>query len=306
MPNANMYQTMGLEQQTIDFEPNAMTIQAMMNQEESGYVVRDYLHNLPTNTPTGQPVDAEARSIIAGWCVKIMTVCQYEKETAAVAISHLDRFVASQDGYGILLDRSLFQLAALASVYSAVKIREPQTLGPQLVSQLSNGERSTEEIEKMELRLLQAVQWRVNPPTAMAFVQCHLDLIPQEELDPLSRQALVDLAQYQVDMSLLNYAFVTKKASLVGLAALLNAAESICDDNSLLTTITSLILKCTGIRSESLSTLRTQLYELISTKEGTDSLRCLPILRKPSSGVEMFAKTSGDSFSESPRTVQLS
>lgn len=297
---------MGLGQQSIGCEADSVQIHAMLKQEESAYVVRDYLQNLPARTPAGQPVDADARSIIAAWCVKIMEVCQYEKETAAVAISHLDRFVASPDGYEILLDRSLFQLAALTCVYSAVKICEQQALGPKLVAQLSNGERSSEEIQKMELRLLRALQWRVNPPTAMAFVNCHVELISERELDSLSRQGLIDLAQYQVDIALLNYDLVTKRSSLVGLAALLNASESWCDDNSLLAQVASLILKCTGIQPESLSTLRNKLYDFISTKEKTGSVRCLPTLRKPSSKVPSFTKTSGDSFSVSPRSVQIS
>ena len=301
-----MYQTMGLEQQSLMFEMETTMIQAMLKQEESGYAVKDYLQNLPSYTSLGEPVDAQARSIIADWCVKIMGVCQYQRETAAIAVSYLDRFMASPDGYSVLLDRSQFQLAALACVYSAVKVHEQQALGPELVAKLSNGERTSREIEKMELRLLQAVQWRVHPPTAMAFVRNHIELIPEDDFDVLTRQALLDLTQYQVDMSLLDYEFSIQKSSLLGLAALLNAADSICEDGSIYAQVGSLILSCTGIRPSSLDKLRNQLYEMISVKESSFSKPSLPILRKPASGYEAFAKKATNYFTTSPRTVQLS
>lgn len=301
-----MYQTMGLDQQLKTFESEATTIKAMLKQEESGYIVRDYLHDLPSYTSLGQPVDARARSTIADWCVKIMDVCQYQRETAEIAVSYLDRFMASPDGYSVLLDRSQFQLAALACVYSAVKVHEEQALGPELVAKLSNGERTSREIEAMELRVLQAVQWRVNPPTAMAFVRNHIDLIPDDDLDGLTRQALLDLTQYQIDMSLLDYEFVMKKASLVGLAALLNAADSISDAGSLSAHVGSLIFSCTGIRPSAFDILRNQLYEMISTKETSDSPSSLPTLRKPVTGLAAFTRKASSCFASSPRTVQLS
>lgn len=300
-----MNQTVDLEQQSFAYEC-ATTIKAMLKQENSGYVVSSYLEQLPPSTSLGPPVDAIARSTIADWCVKIMDVCQYQRETAAIAISYLDRFMASPDGYNILVDRKLFQLAALACVYCAVKLHEQQVLGPELVAKLSNGERTSTDIEKMELRLLQALRWRVNPPTAMAFVRNHLYLIPESDLDALTRQALLDLTQYQIEISILKYEFAIEKASAVGLAALLNAADSICDDGSLFDAIESLILKCTNIQVSTLSILRNKLYELICSNDTSASLPYLPALRKPTSGFSSYTKTEGDSFSASPRTVQLS
>ncbi len=301
-----MSQSIDLEQQCIDFESDAMTIQAMLNQEESGYFLNDYLRKLPRSTPLGQPVDALARSTIADWCVKIMDVCQYHRETAAIAVSYLDRFMASPAGYSILLNRKQFQLAALACVYSAVKIHEQQALGPELVAKLSNGERTSRDIEKMELHLLEALQWRVNPPTSMSFVRSHLALIPESDMDTLTRQALLDLTQYQVDMSILKYEVALEKASIVGLAALLNAADSICEDGTLFDRIESLVLNYTSIHASTLVVVRSKLYELISSKQASASLPCVQTLRKPTSGFSLCMKTSGNSYSISPRTVRLS
>jgi len=197
-------------------------------------------------------------------------------------------------------------LAALASVYSAVKINEQQVLGSGFIARLSNGERTSIEIEKMELRLLQALEWRANPPTPMSFVQHHLALIPRNELDTLTRQALIDVAQYQLDATISSYEFALEKASMVGLAALLNAADSISDDGSLFDRIESLIFQVTRTQAKSLLTLRKKLYELISSKESSTSLSSLPTLRNPSAAsLTSYMKTGRTYFPLSPRTVQL-
>jgi hypothetical protein len=293
------------ENQT-DVESKLLTIEAMLRQEQSGYTVLDYLRHLPTQTAFGQPIDADARYAIAEWCVKIMDVCHYKRETAAIAMSCLDRFVSTPDGHQILLDRKQFQLAALTAVYLVVKVHEQQAMAPHFVAKLSHGSHTKEDIEATELRMLTALQWRINPPTAMDFVRKFLELVPHESiLDDKSRKVILELAQYQIDASVLEYDFCTKSASRLAFASLLNAVESVYDDGMLCSYVESLISQAANINTHSFRDLRDQLYEAISSQTDSKQLP-VPRLRKPSCVSACSAASGSSFFFRSPRSVQFS
>jgi len=301
-----MYQTLGYHEQIMHSESDGMTIEAMLQQERSGYLVPDFLATLPASTPLGEPVDIFARQKIAEWCLTIMEVCGYQSETAEIAISYLDRFVSSRNGRAILLDRKEYQLAALTAVYTAAKVHEQQALTPAVISRLSNGERTARDIERMELRMLQAIQWRMNPPTSSAFVRHHLDLIPDDILDYNDRRVIFELSKIQINSSLSDYEFCTEKSSQVAFAALLNAVESVYPNGQLLSFFESSKAICNSFENESMITLREMLYEKIASKESTRCAPKLPPLRKPSCAVQMDTNFNTGRLAMSPITVQLS
>merc|ERR1712224_844155 len=133
-----------------------------------GYLVTDYLSDVPladNNFVTAStPVDAECRKTMARWAYSIADLCQYKKETIAIALNVLDRFLSTTIGRNVLFDRSQFQLATMTAIYSSVKIHEQQVMPPQLVSSLSRSVHSIPAIEAMELKMLMAIEWRINPP----------------------------------------------------------------------------------------------------------------------------------------------
>jgi hypothetical protein len=289
-------------EECVDSEEECVAaVKAVLRQEQS-YHVPDYLRQCPSSSELGLPLDANARSTIVRWCLRVIKICQYKHDIAAIAIDYLDRYVATHQGQEALLDRRHYQLASLTCVYCAIKLHgDRPPLGPTVIAKLSNGEISHNDVENMELKLLHALEWRMNPPTAMSFVRSHLDLVHEDEVDVFTREAILDLSQLQVNESLLRYDFVSEKRSRLGLAALLNAADSLCDDGSISTGLEDIIHQCTSITPEDLAALRFQLYECISSTKV--SLSSLPILRKPSDQDSWFSKTSEVTFADSPRAV---
>jgi len=304
--NITMYQTLGYDDQIMHSENDGMTIEAMLQQESSGYLVPDFLATLPASTPLGEPLDIFARQKIAEWCLTIMEVCGYHSETAEIAINYLDRFASSGKGRAILLDRKEYQLAALTAVYTAAKVHEQQALTPRMIAKLSNGERTAVDIERMELRMLQAIQWRMHPPTSSAFVRHYLDLIPNDIVDSNTRKVILELSQIQINSSLSYYEFCTEKASQVAFAALLNAVESVDPHGKLFDFFSSSIAICNGIESKSMILLRERLYEKIASKGTSSHVPKLPTLRKPTCAVQMNTNFTTGRLALSPRTVQLS
>jgi len=243
------------------------TIKAMRRQEENGYVVTDYLSRIPAVKALEAPVDLTCRQMMAKWCCDITDFCDYSRETAWIALNMLDRFMASRDGQSILLVRNQFQLAAMAALYTAVKIHEHEAMDPNLVSTLSQGVHSPEAVEKMEFRMLNAIQWRVNPPTAMSFVRKMLELVPKGLIEQNEQKALMEVTQMQLDLASSDYDFCQHHASHVALSAVLNAIETVSDDGMLHADFEETLSKVMEIKLSAIRDIRVRLYEEI---HGTD------------------------------------
>jgi hypothetical protein len=221
------------------------TIEAMHHQEEAAYRVVDYLHHPQDQQQQERslrlPVfplhyaDEDCRSKMAAWCYKVVDFCKYERETVEIAMSLLDRYLMSPQGASVLQDRHIFQLAAMTCLYTAVKVHETEAMDLNLMSNLSRKEYSPQQVEEMEASILLAIQWRVNPPTSMAFVRQFLELIiPTKHLDENLRQTAYEITQYQTELAVSEYAFIAVKPSTVAFCALMNSLESMGMDYQLL------------------------------------------------------------------------
>jgi hypothetical protein len=186
------------------------------------------LHHFP------ETVDIECRSKMATWCIQIVDFCKFTRETAEISMSHLDRFLATPAGAAALHDRTLYQLASMAALYTAVKIHEPEAMDPKLVSNLSRGAYSAADVEAMERQLLSALSWRVNPPTCLSFVRKLMELIPVEAMDQEMLRTAFELTKFQTELAVHDFQFVTVKPSVVAYCSLMNSLESLgLDDNVL-------------------------------------------------------------------------
>jgi hypothetical protein len=248
---------------TAEQEQTRSTIRVMRRQEETSYANSDYLESLPDLMSEEDPIDAACRSVMAQWCYQIVDFCNYKRETVAICMSNLDRFLATPDGQQVMLDRNQFQLATMTSLYTAVKIHEQEAMEPQLISNLSRGAHTTEAVEAMEFRMLSAIQWRVNPPTAMAFARFFLDFVPAHALDDTARATVMDLTQYQTELAIGDYDFIMQNSSAIAFGAMLNALESI-GNQQLVEEFDRVISHSAKIDSSELQNLRICLYEAIS------------------------------------------
>lgn len=280
------------------------TIKAMRRQEENGYVVTDYLSRIPAVKALEAPVDLTCRQMMAKWCCDITDFCDYSRETAWIALNMLDRFMASRDGQSILLVRNQFQLAAMAALYTAVKIHEHEAMDPNLVSTLSQGVHSPEAVERMEFRMLNAIQWRVNPPTAMSFVRKMLELVPKGLIEQNEQKALMEVTQMQLDLASSDYDFCQRHASHVALSAVLNAIESVSDDGMLHADFEETLSKVMEIKLSAIRDIRVRLYEEI---HGTDDdlvyMQDTYDSAHEGKRVESFGNGSQGCIHKSPRSV---
>jgi hypothetical protein len=219
----------------VTMEETLETIAAMRYQEDTGYVKSDWLQLQQTESSNGplhcEAVDIDCRDMMSAWCFRLVDHCNLNHETVEIAMSCLDRFVATAEGKAARHDRSVYRLACMAALYTAIKINEPRAIDPTIFSALSHGTFSPQDIEAMEAKLLQALKWRVNPPTSMAFASRMVDLIPEDSLRKDLRESALELTQLQTDLAIRKYQLVSVKASTLAYSALMTSLETLGVDD---------------------------------------------------------------------------
>jgi len=296
-------------------EQTLETIEAMRRQEDHHrYCVTDYLSELPkiATASLDTPVDASCRSVMAKWCNEIADFCNYKRETVAIAMNCLDRFMATPSGQEILLDRNLYQLASMTSLYSSVKIHEMEAMDPNLVSRLSRGVHSAAAVELMESKMLKAIQWRVNPPTAMSFARMIINnLVPDHLLSPCEKETILDITRFQIELTVNEYDFSTFNGSSIAFACMLNALESCSDDGMFLANFETTMGKTLLVDEYCIQNLRVAIYELMNGDDNDIRQKMLnknsSITNKglPGAGV-VTTEGNNNGFHSSPRTVATS
>jgi len=152
----------------------------------------------------------------------------------------LDRYlakhfsVASANGLPVI-EKKEFQLVTMSCLYLAMKAKGENRVPIEYMVQLSRGTMDKCQLEGMEMQLLTKLAWMVNPPTAFDFAEHYLHLLRPSYrngcvqmtalLNSSKMKALVDQTAFLVELSVLDYYFVSFRPSTVALAALFNAMD---------------------------------------------------------------------------------
>lgn len=175
-----------------------------------------------TSTSTSQ-INKHWREKICEWAYQVVDHFDLNREVVSTAMSHLDRYLGVYDG---IVDKNLFQLLAMTCLYLSIKLNEYKHLlipgsksSMDTILQLSRGFFTLKEMEQMEYEVLQRLRWHVHPPTAQLFVKHFLFFLSAEEHE------LHDLAQFMIELSVMDYFFVSYKPSEIAMAALLNCMD---------------------------------------------------------------------------------
>ena len=158
------------------------------------------------------------REKICEWCYQVVDHFDFNREIVSVAMSYLDRYLATRS-----VNRRIFQLAAMTALYLAIKLYEPGKIRMSSLIDLSRGYFLEDHIVTMEDSMLQTLGWHVHPPTPYSFVRDMVYLLPVQI--PRDRHDTNELARFLTELSVCDYWFVTKKPSSIALASLINALE---------------------------------------------------------------------------------
>lgn len=164
------------------------------------------------------------RQMIA-WQFSLANTCDFHTDTIEVATSLVDRFVAVQQQ--LLHQANRYQVACMTGFYIAVKVHESQCLTPDQLQTLSGGRFQASDIEAMEREMLQAIQWRVNPPTIAASCELLVQLLPSTMIPCHVRQQVLEVALSLIPLILPEESFASESTLALGLACVGNALRYI-------------------------------------------------------------------------------
>ena len=175
-----------------------------------------------------------SRSKMCTWCHRLADACSLSRRSVSRSMNYLDRFLSysSSSSSRILQDKREYQLVSMTCLYISIKVHEHVELDAALLSQISAGLYSTDEILTMESKILEVLGWRVNGPTSEEFVSLFLGTLKPEEYgyDVEILCKLLDVCTYQCELAVADYNLsVLYRPSEVGLAAVLNGLGILVD-----------------------------------------------------------------------------
>ena len=80
------------------------------------------------------------------------------------------------------------------------------------------------EFVRMEETMLQAIKWRVNGPTSLAFVAHFMAFLPSS-VHPDDAESMMEYARFQTELAIAEQDLIPARPSQVAMAALMNAVE---------------------------------------------------------------------------------
>lgn len=132
--------------------------------------------------------DDSWRVKIAQWAYEVIDYFDFERDAVAIALNLVDRFMVFNHRKSIYttMNKRDYQLLTVTAMFLAMKIHgvasNPSKAGAKLTLrvfvELSQRRFTGADIERMELTLLQKLNWRLNPPLPVSFIGCLMDLLP--------------------------------------------------------------------------------------------------------------------------------
>ena len=274
------------------------------SQQEDVTIAAAAVHLQPSTN--NEAVDETCRSKMCEWIFHVIDSTRLSRETASVAMNYLDRYLCSSSPRAsqAIADRKEYQLTAMTCFYIAgvccilfdlndildfspgnrilcfvflyckfsVKIFEPFEMDASLMSRLSRGLHSAEEITALEYDILLALQWRVNFPTPIQFINHFLELLPESAQS--AAPALYEHSHFQTELAVGDYAFVPHlRQSTIGIASILNSLGAVEQESNTFTECVQFIREISNsfhldIDSPIVTAVRERLLESFAKSSG--------------------------------------
>ena len=218
---------------------------------------------------------ANCRYNIVDWCYRMIDFCNLNRETVAIAMNFVDRFIVTKQGQSYRINNTLYQLVAVTALYTAVKIHEVQSIDLQSLSNVSKGIYSLKQIEEVEREIVDALQWRMNPPTAMSFVRGLVELIPyHSKASAKVKESILKLVRVQTEYAVFDQELIHCKMSTIGYCSLINALNTVIQDHAMLKHLRYMLAQKLQFQisdKHELTQVQAKLYLLLSNHQKKNS-----------------------------------
>jgi len=286
----------------------------MREQEDTYYTTVDYIDCYHSSVEhLHQPVDDSlidnyCRQKMVAWCYKVVEFVKSRRVYVNVTFHLLDRYLSSEHTHVVnaLINRREYQLVIMTSLYIIIKMNEPSKMSIQLLVDSSCGGYADTEFKTMELRILDALDWRLCGPIAPDFCEYFWSLIEFPEKIP-AFDLLQELTTYQLEIALNSHVFLGCKPSTLAVAAVLNSILKVPADQMSMEDIEVVLLsiaKATRIdvMSCEVETIQTEMLNCVDkwldseseSSNSTDTTTPYSLFRMKSADLEKSAKNEDE------------
>jgi hypothetical protein len=199
-------------------------LRAMIIQEDTHYSYESYFPNTSWEEMELQAqLNASWREKICQWSYNVVDHFDLPREVVAISLDLFDRYLATR---GNQCSGNMALLASLTTLHIAIKVHSEKNIKVSTLASLSRGQFGAEHIEQMEWRVMNALGWKLHPPTLFAFVS-HLLMLFSNDVHHTVRKELFEVAIYMAELSVCDSYFVRFPASTVAMAAIINVMEDL-------------------------------------------------------------------------------
>jgi len=165
-------------------------------------------------------VNNKWREKICSWYYGVVDYFNLSRQIVAISIDLLDRFFVERDHE---CDENVALLASLTTMFIAIKTHERKQFELCDIAQLCVGEFLPDDIRSMELEILKALKWMVNPPTTVEYIFHILKFLPINSHTP--ERTIFELSCYIAELSLFDSFLIGTSRSIIAFSAILNVLD---------------------------------------------------------------------------------
>eukprot|EP00984_Skeletonema_dohrnii_P027535 scaffold17091_cov77-Skeletonema_dohrnii-CCMP3373.AAC.5 len=217
----------------------------LVKEQSAQYQISALLWNLNGKKKCSSPL--RWRHAICDWYYDFVDHFKFDREVVGVAVNYFDRYtsinaVSLDDNENAL---STYHIVAVTALFLAIKLHatscevdDLQELRNRALSKiLYDTPQPKNMLEDMEMNMLQALEWSVNPPTLHQFAFLFNKFHSSREICTGSESYIYEATRYQVELVIFVPQLLAKfKPSIIAFAAMKNAEEKIAAHNPVPTT----------------------------------------------------------------------
>lgn len=181
----------------------------------------DNLRWRPSSDKTFEYCRTVFRDDICDWCYQLIDHCDIDRGVVGIALAYFDRYLTLHTS----MNEALVQLVAMTSLYLAVKVHSTKKISVSCMASLSKDNFRVDQITKMEICIIKALRWRLNPPTPFIYLTVAGPLIDDFVDEEDTSTNVKELSRYLVELSVCDGDFIDKKPSSIAYAAILVALD---------------------------------------------------------------------------------
>ena len=192
-----------------------------MQQQEKAYRCTDYMSR------SNAAVHPEDRQALCDWGYQIIAACNgVSRSTAVAAFSIFDRFLSSSSPAATqaLADIQYSQLAFVTCLVIALKVQSGfKVVETDFVSEtVCRNMYCPEELNETEMRVLKALQWKLNGPTSHDFIDYYIEAMM---IEGIHREFLTRFSKALAEIAVTRYSVALQLPSEVAFTAICCALE---------------------------------------------------------------------------------